>query len=637
LGTITPPIVLASALDPAEARVGDGERLFRAIFENVPDAVLIVDGDARYVGANPAGCELVGRTREQLFGLRVHDIAAPEMLAQMDAIWSAFLAEGRGGGEFWVQRPDGSVRITEFTSVANVLPGLHVAFLRDISERRQVEDMRQRLSILMESAALAVIGAAPDGTITAWNSEAEQLFGYTRGEIVGRSVSELLPKSQRAELARLWARLQDGKRSHNIETICQRASGNTLDVALTLAPVLDANGAVLCASLVMRDVSEDKRLRASLAIADRMASVGTLAAGVAHEINNPLAAVMANLDFALRGFDALDEQIRRDVPPALIEALRDGVDAAERVRQIVRELKLFTRPTEEQLGPVDVRRVLESTLRMVWNEVRHRARLVKDYADVPTVDGNEGRLGQVFLNLLVNAAHAIAEGNAEKNEIRVTTRALDGHVAVEISDTGCGIAEDRLEKIFEPFYTTKPAGVGTGLGLSICQGIVAGHGGHLQATSTKGRGSRFVVTLPNGVLTASDERSSSVPPRNPGRAARILLVDDEVLLLKSAARMLSPPHEVIAVQEAERALAMIRGGDQFDVILCDLMMPQMTGMELFEELKPLVPDLERRAVFLTGGAFTPGARAFLEQNPCHRLEKPFERNALLAIIRDIAR
>jgi CheY-like chemotaxis protein len=239
--------------------------------------------------------------------------------------------------------------------------------------------------------------------------------------------------------------------------------------------------------------------------------------------------------------------------------------------------------------------------------------------------------------LLVNAAHAIPEGNAEKNEIRVTTRELDGMVLVEVADTGSGIEEDKLEKIFEPFYTTKPAGVGTGLGLSICQGIVAGYGGHIHVTSALGRGSRFVVTLPTGALSERFERSGSEPPKLPARPARILVVDDEAMLLKSAARMLSPPHAVVTVQEAARALEMIRSGEQFDVILCDLMMPQMTGMELFEALKPLLPDLERRAVFLTGGAFTPGARAFLEQTTCHRLEKPFERNALLAIIRDIVR
>jgi PAS domain S-box-containing protein len=622
---------------PSERELGDGDRLFRAIFDNVPDAVLIVDDDARYVEANPAGLELLGRNRTELIGLRVHDIAAPEVAAHMDLIWTTFMREGRGGGEFPVQRPDGSVRITEFTSVANVLPNRHVAFLRDISERRQADDMRQRLAILMESAAVAVIGAALDGSVTAWNPEAEKIFGYGRAEIVGRQVSDLVSPKNRPELSTLWARLQAGKRTRNLETTCVHREGRSIDVELTLAPVLDPSGAVTSASIVMRDVSEDKRLRASLAIADRMASVGTLAAGVAHEINNPLAAVVANIDFTIRGLEGLGEQQRPDVLEGLREALRDAEEAAERVRQIVRELRLFTRPAEERLGPVDVRKVLESTLRMVWNEVRHRARLVKDYADTPFVDANEGRLGQVFLNLLVNAAHAIPEGNAEKNEIRVTTRELDGMVLVEVADTGSGIEEDKLEKIFEPFYTTKPAGVGTGLGLSICQGIVAGYGGHIHVTSAAGRGSRFVVTLPAGALSERFERSGSEPPKLPARPARILVVDDETMLLKSAARMLSPPHQVVTVQEAARALEMIRGGQQFDVILCDLMMPQMTGMELFEALKPLLADLERRVVFLTGGAFTPGARAFLEQTTCHRLEKPFERNALLAIIRDIVR
>jgi two-component system cell cycle sensor histidine kinase/response regulator CckA len=204
-----------------------------------------------------------------------------------------------------------------------------------------------------------------------------------------------------------------------------------------------------------------------------------------------MAAVIANVDVAVRELGRLaDAQTgMRGLLVDVVDALHDAGDAAGRVQQIVRDLRTLSRSDDERQAPVDVRRTLESSLRIAWNEIRHRARVVRNYQDVPTVDGNESRLGQVFINLLVNAAQAIPEGNAEHNQIVVATRVDGDSVVIEISDTGEGFAPDRMQRVFEPFYTTKPEGIGTGLGMFICQGIVTGMGGDISvaATSSQGR------------------------------------------------------------------------------------------------------------------------------------------------------
>jgi signal transduction histidine kinase len=386
--------------------------------------------------------------------------------------------------------------------------------------------------------------------------------------------------------------------------------------------------------------AERRRMQQQLLIADRMASVGTLAAGVAHEINNPLAAVVANLELMAKDITRLCEELEvadqfRDV----LDELRDARDGADRLRHIVRDLKIFSRSTdEERRGPVNLKRVLESSLRMAWNEIRHRARLVKDYGDVPPVEANDARLGQVFLNLIVNAAQAIREGNAEQNVIRVSTRMDEpsGRVAVEIRDTGSGIASENLSRVFDAFFTTKPVGIGTGLGLSICHRIVTALGGEIQVESQVGKGTAFTVFL--APTSFEEEVATALPDVTPPpRRGRVLVIDDELMIIKALERLLVGEHEVTAVTTAGEARERILSGEGYDVILCDLMMPQMTGMALHAELLHAMPEQASRMVFLTGGAFTPDARAFLDGVPNQRVEKPFDTQHLRAIINDRVR
>ncbi|HEU0031382.1 MAG TPA: ATP-binding protein [Kofleriaceae bacterium] len=373
----------------------------------------------------------------------------------------------------------------------------------------------------------------------------------------------------------------------------------------------------------MQAHEERERMAKQLILADRLASVGTLAAGVAHEINNPLSAVVGNLDLITEELSPIADQLAPERLAELRALIADAHAGAERVRKIVLGLKTFSRAEQERRTVLDVQQVLELSISMTNNEIRHRARLVKDYRSVPVVLADEARLGQVFINLLINAAHAIPEGNAEANEIRVRTSTDDrGRAVIEVIDTGSGISEATLARIFDPFFTTKPVGQGVGLGLSICHTIVTALGGTITAASEPGAGTTFRIVLPAAVrVERAAPRPLPIAVRT--RRATVLVVDDEAIVGITLTRLLRE-HEITYVARAREALDLIAAGKRYDVIVSDLMMPEMSGMDFYDELRRDHPELVDRVVFVTGGAFTSAAHAFLDSIPNVRLEKPFD-------------
>jgi signal transduction histidine kinase len=396
--------------------------------------------------------------------------------------------------------------------------------------------------------------------------------------------------------------------------------------------------------------AEHAKFREQLLISDRMASAGTLAGGVAHELNNPLGVAMANLEFILDALATLSPDRAREEGQvaaaelwtgwtrlrALDDPLRDVGEALRRIRDIVRDVKVFSRPEEEKNGPIDVRRIIDSSVRMARTQIRHRARLIEDYRSVPLVEANESRLGQVILNLLVNALQAMPDGRVEDNLLRISTRhAPDGRVVIEVADTGSGIAKENLDRIFDPFFTTKPAGIGTGLGLAICRRIVSELGGTIDVDTYVGRGTTFRVALPAASKPPANGKAA-IHPAAPRRRVRVLIVDDEAAMVRAIERCLSAHHDVCTVTNGKEAVARLAAGDRFDVILSDLMMPEMTGVELYERVSCVAPELADRMIFMTGGAFTPSAREFLQRVPNPRIEKPIESTNLLAIVAGLA-
>jgi CheY-like chemotaxis protein len=317
------------------------------------------------------------------------------------------------------------------------------------------------------------------------------------------------------------------------------------------------------------------------------------------------------------------------------EGLDDAREAVTRIRDIVRDLKTFSRPRHDDAEPVSVEKVMESTLRMAWNEVRYRARLVKNYGASPVVLGGESRLGQVFLNLVVNAAQSMAEGRWKDNTLTVSTSTdAQGNALIEVLDTGAGMSPEVMERVFQPFFTTKPVGVGTGIGLSICHRIVSDLGGSIAVESELGKGSAFRVTLPAARRPTAESNNPAAPNNvHATRSGCVLVVDDDPMIHRVAMRALAGQHRVVAMNGTE-ALARIRKGERFDVILCDLLMPEISGMDFYEAVSSIDSRETAKIIFLTGGAFTPRARTFLAEISNQRIEKPFDPIHLRALIND---
>jgi nitrogen-specific signal transduction histidine kinase len=374
-----------------------------------------------------------------------------------------------------------------------------------------------------------------------------------------------------------------------------------------------------------------------LILADRLAALGTLSAGVAHEINNPLTYVLVNIEHVarqLRCHIAAGEALGPEDIEAQLVALTQALEGATRVRGIVRDLMTFASGHVETKSLVDVRRVLDASLQMTAHELRHRARVERRMREVPPVMANEARLGQVFLNLLVNAARAIPEGEVSKNVVTVETDVSDtGEVLVLVCDTGQGIAAADLPRIFDPFFTTHPAGESTGLGLSIAHGIVASFGGNLTVESEPGAGTKFRIELPAAPGYESVARAGGRIAATPAVRRRILVIDDDAGVAEAIAKLLSDEHTADVTTNATDALARIARGDKYDIILCDLMMPNVTGMDLYREVLRVAPALASRIVFMSGGVYTPRARAFVEGLPNRCIEKPPDSAKLRELVR----
>jgi PAS domain S-box-containing protein len=389
-----------------------------------------------------------------------------------------------------------------------------------------------------------------------------------------------------------------------------------------------------------REVSARKEMERRLIQAERLASLGTLVAGIAHEINNPLTFCSMGVDEALR---ELQDGAGARTPEAALERVKEHLEAAQhgcaRVTEIVRQLRAFAYNEPAERTAVALSDVIESAARIAQNELRHHARLELAFEPVPPVHGSGYRLEQVFLNLLLNAAHAMPEEDPLRNLIRVTLRpGAEGSVVAQVADNGRGIAPGVLSRIFDPFFTTSAPGVGMGLGLSICHSIVSDHGGTIEVASQEGMGTTFEVKLPASVIPAAPatRRPLAEAGARAGqqRRRRILVVDDEPALATFIARVFSNLYVTVCVSSGEEALGYLTE-HPVDVVLCDLMMPGTTGMDLQQEVARRHPGLEKRFVFMTGGAFTQRASDFLARSRNPVVDKPFTVDALKTAIESI--
>jgi PAS domain S-box-containing protein len=494
--------------------------------------------------------------------------------------------------------------------------------------RRSRHELQQLIERLPDGVLIQ-----QEGMLRWANASLLEILGFARVEdVVGRSLLSFMPEEDREPIAVAVRRAAVSEVSEaRLEYRILRPDGSLRRIQAGIAQQVDFDGG-LARMVVLRDVTEEHRLREQAAITDRLASLGALAASVAHEINNPLSYVLLSLEVASREAAALAGE-RPDLRESLVSA-REGTD---RVLGIVRDLKMLSRVHEPPDQAVDLREVLEAALAVAERVVRSKARVVRAYASVPLVRGPQGKLGQVFLNLLTNAADAIPEGSPASHTIRVATHtAADGRAIVEIADTGSGIVPQIAPRVFDPFFTTKAVGLGTGLGLALCHRIITEQHGTIAFDSVPGA-TTFRVSLP----AAASQRRVARPvgpdetEASARRRRRVLVVDDEPALLAYVGRALAETHEVVTASGGRAALEILAGDTRFDAVVTDLMMAGLTGMDLYEQVRAGHPGLERRFVFMTGGAFTQRAREFLGEMPNRCLEKPFEPRQLLDAVEQV--
>ncbi|ATB29398.1 PAS domain S-box protein [Melittangium boletus] len=492
---------MAEQVDRGNQQLQESQERIRALLDSTAEAIFGLDLEGRCTFCNRAALRLSGHEHaEALLGRSLHSIIHPQGDEPSDCrVCEAFREENAvHGDDELIRRAQGSDVPVEYwshpVSRSGERVGSVVTFV-DIGERKRAESTRRR----MEEGFRTLIEHSPDaiflhraGTLLFANRAAATLLGHASPEpLRGLPVSELvLPGEEGALTVTSHAGVAREARFRHHEG--RQAVGEVMTVSLVF------EGLPTVASIT-RDITERRQVQERMLATERMVSLGTLAAGVAHEINNPLAYMLSNLHFVdteVRTLAQSAEAFSGDQGREIQQALREAIDGGNRVRDIVRDLKTFSRGGDDKRSPVDIHTVLDSCANMARSEIRHRARLVKNYGAVPPVYANDSRLGQLFLNLLVNAAQAIPHGNATLNEIRVTTMMSGRQVLVEIQDTGVGIPPENLTRLFDPFFTTKPVGVGTGLGLSICHGIVTAQGGRISVESRPNQGSTFRVLLP---------------------------------------------------------------------------------------------------------------------------------------------
>ncbi len=431
--------------------------------------------------------------------------------------------------------------------------------------------------------------------------------------VVGRPVRDcFLPQKQ--------AQIDHALQNAGARELHLGPSGAVTDIEIVTTPI-PGRDMVLFA---VRDITERRKRERTLAASERALSLGQIAASVAHEINNPLMFIAAGVELLA---DAA-------LPPQSRPVLQDVRVGAERIRSIVQDLSVLSSPRESFENAVDLNQVLTLAARMTARELDTRGQLALDLGQLPAIEGNTAKLGQVFVNLIVNAARSLSDGTSAAKRVTVRTYAQGGFVVAEVEDTGGGIPPEILPHIFEPFFTTRPPGSGTGLGLAICRSIVTAHGGHIEVTSSPS-GSRFTVFFPvTTSAVAAPVRTEPIPPPSPQtKRLRLVVIDDEPVLLRLFSAFLSG-HEVLTATEPEKGLALVRAHTP-DLVLCDLTMPGLSGQDVYRTLMREGVIKAQQFVIISGGAINEEAAAFMQVFPGRVLQKPVARSTLDALIRDV--
>jgi signal transduction histidine kinase/ActR/RegA family two-component response regulator len=628
------------------------ERRLAMILETSGDAMLAWDEDGRISDANVAAELLVGAEHTALIGVPISEVL------DLSAIRGSDRA-GRSARTTLTPRAEGAEAITVAVTMTAVeddpLVSMH-ALIRDeshlvIAERdaaqhlSRVKELEQELRTLLDNAPVIIFRLDADGTKLKYlNRHAERELGVPRSEAL--QIPGFLRAVHRgAEAIRAFdeaiAHAKAGAVSASYEARLRWNAGGELAVRGTIYPLRSAEGTVVAIEGILADVSAEHAARSRAIQADRLSILGLLAASVAHEINNPASFILLGLSTMAKVLKTLDEH--HPSTESARSLLKELHDSTNRIVRIARDLRLFASPSRqaEARALVDVNEVVESALSLARGRIMERATLLKETSDVAPVRMDSGRLGQVLLNLLVNAADAIVKGT-EPSTVAISTRQVDEWVEIHVSDTGTGVAKENLHRIWAPFFTTKGTDEGTGLGLSISRDIVTRAGGDIRVespaieTEDGPRGSRFIVRLPAATTEASPLWNPPDPLSTSSSFARrkVLIVDDEEALARALGAEVAVHHDVAIAFSAEHALELL-AKSRFDAVLCDLRMPGISGEALYGLIRDRDPRQAQAFIFMSGIGFVPEVERFLELSGCRLLQKPFEAGRVLESIAQV--
>ena len=633
---MNPFSILRTARDPLPLALASGGV---DLSDQLPDALLAVSAEGRVMRANPAAVTLFARSAAKLAGARLDSLLQGELPTDL-ATAAVLRFDAR------VERSRGDVRVVAVSTAPLrevVTPPDGVAtdgsapsgpattsrigtllVLRDVTaERTAVEELTRsesRYRRLFEGASDAIMTFDSLGRFTTVNDAGEAISGFAREELIGRFFGPLLAIESLPRAIIEFRRALSGA-AGQFEAAILRKDGERRYITVNYA-CPERSREVLC---MIRDATEEKKLQQQLIQSEKMAAIGQLVSGVAHEVNNPLASISAFAQLLLADRSLTPDQ-------------RHSVDVisgeSRRAARIVHNLLTFARQHKAEKVFADINKVLEDTLELRAYELNVRGiRIERDMDTTPPetmVDVYQ--LQQVLLNLVTNAEHAMASVERPQHRLTVRSRMLPNVVRIEVEDTGPGIPSDTLDVIFNPFYTTKPTGQGTGLGLSISLGIVSEHNGRIWAESA-GHGSRFCIELPrigNGRRSAPALPATMQPAST---ALRILVVDDEEPIRAALERYLaSAGHQVVTVSSGSEAIWRAEGDEEFDTILLDMRMPDVSGKQIFERWTTEHPELVGRVIFLTGDIVSDDLQRFLGSTGRPYLPKPFEFEQVLRVL-----
>ena len=638
LGTVTG--IVASLRDVTEERraldaVAQSEARYRNLFDSAMDAIYTLDAGGCFTSVNHATCELAGERREALLGKSCRTLVVAEDVPLVAESFARAMSGRSARYECRMMRSDGEVRLlsetyTPIQDERGIVGVLAVACDVTLERSRAAALVRSEAQYarLVESAPDGIFTLDLEGRFTAVNVSLERAFGRERAELAGQSLSTFVDPRDVASVAQLLRETYAGARTRG-QLRYRSALSELRHGSVIMSPIFDGD-AITGALGIMRDMTDEIRLTEQLLQQEKLAAVGQLVSGVAHELNNPLAGVMAFSQLVLASPATRDAEARQAAETIHREA--------KRAAKIVSNLLTFARQQPAERAETDLNALVADTLELRRFNLRSANIDVETRLDdsLPRTWADPFQLQQILLNLIGNAEHALAEWNGRR---RVTIRTWrDGdQLSLSVSDTGPGIPAEKRDRIFNPFFTTKAVGQGTGLGLSISDGIAREHGGRLRVESQEGEGATFVLELP--LVAIPGARSEKVTERAPGTAAggSMLVVDDEPSMRAAIGTFLrSLGHEVTVAAsgaEARRLLADHR----YDAILLDLRLTDVSGDILYREIRARDAAQAARVVFVTGDTQSEVARRFLAESGRPSLGKPFQLDDLATVIAAVTR